>query len=168
MPSINIYKIKFDNDEKEYIGSTSMKLSIRKASFKQDMKKIYGDEDIDNMTEFYQNIKNGLNYTIILMNKLNYDDKIEIKAFIDNQIKLNNNLTLITSKTEKITDNKNYQSCKNEEYKNKRLKIKQDREEEILNKLNSVDRTILINMFIEELGRKKLFNIVNQHQILCY
>jgi hypothetical protein len=40
MPQINIFKIVFDNDINEYIGATKMRLSLRKASFRNDMKKI--------------------------------------------------------------------------------------------------------------------------------
>ena len=107
MPSINIYKIKFVNNEKEYIGATKLNLSSRKASFKRDMRKIYGNENnLDNMTDFYKNIYNGVKNTISLINKLDYDDKSEITVFIDNLIKNNNVYEKITSKKSKITDKK--------------------------------------------------------------
>lgn len=159
MPSINIYKIKFDNNEKEYIGATKLNLSSRKASFKRDMRKIYGNENnIDNMTDFYKNIYNGVKNTISLINKLDYNDKSEITTFIDNLIKNNNVYEKITSKKSKITDKKAYFKIKNEEYKNKK-------QQDILNKINDDIRNKLFNYMLEEIGKDKMIKIIQKEYL---
>ena len=104
MPQINIFKIVFDNEMNEYIGATKMKLSLRKASFKNDMKKIYGD-NVENMTDFYKNIYNNVNNKISLIEKLEYTNKKDIDNFINNLVKNNNNYKKITSKKSVITHN---------------------------------------------------------------
>jgi hypothetical protein len=159
MPSINIYKIKFDNNEKEYIGATKLNLSSRKASFKRDMRKIYGNENnIDNMTDFYKMINIGVKNTISLINKLDYNDKSEITTFIDNLIKNNNNYEKITSKKSKISDKKAYFKIKNEEYKNKK-------QQDILNKINDDIRNKLFNYMLEEIGKDKMIKIIQKEYL---
>ena len=156
MPSINIYKIKFVNNEKEYIGATKLNLSSRKASFKRDMRKIYGNENnLDNMTDFYKNIYNGVKNTISLINKLDYDDKSEITVFIDNLIKNNNVFEKITSKKSKITDKKAYFKIKNEEYKNKK-------QQNILNNINDDMKNKLFNYMMNELGKEKIIRMIQK------
>ena len=154
MSSINIYKIKFDNNEKEYIGATKLNLSSRKASFKRDMRKIYGN-NLDNMTDFYKNIYNGVKNTISLINKLDYDDKSEITVFIDNLIKNNNVYEKITSKKSKITDKKAYFKIKNEEYKNKK-------QQNILNNINDDMKNKLFNYMMNELGKEKIIRMIQK------
>ena len=154
MPSINIYKIKFDDNEKEYIGATTLNLSSRKASLKRDMKKIYRNNQ-DNMTDFYKNLYNGVKNTITLINKLEYNDKSEITTFIDNLIKNNNLYEKITAKKSKITDKKAYFKIKNEEYKNKK-------QQNILNNMNDDMKNKIFNYMMNELGKDKIIRMIQK------
>jgi hypothetical protein len=158
MPQINIFKIVFDNDINEYIGATKMKLSLRKASFRNDMKKIYGD-NVENMTDFYKNIYNNVNNKISLIEKLEYTNKKDIDNFINNLVKNNNNYKKITSKKSVITHNwKEYMNKKNKEYKS-------NRENQILEKLNDEMKNKIFEYMMNELGKDKIIRKIQNEYL---
>lgn len=158
MPSINIFKIVFDNDINEYIGATKMKLSLRKASFRNDMKKIYG-ENVENMTDFYKNVYNNVNNRIELIEKIEYADKKEINIYINNLLKNNQNYKKITSKKSLKTFNRiDYMKQKNYEYKSNKQK-------QILEKLNDDMKNKLFDYMMEQLGKDKIFRKIQSEYL---
>lgn len=158
MPSINIFKIVFDNNINEYIGATKMKLSLRKASFRNDMKKIYG-ENVENMTDFYKNVYNNVNNRISLIEKLDYTNKNEIDNYINNLIKNNQNYKKITSKKSFKTSNwTEYMKQKNNEYKSNKQK-------QILEKLNDDMKNKLFDYMMQELGKDKILRKIQSEYL---
>jgi len=158
MHSINIFKIVFDNDINEYIGTTKMKLSIRKASFRNDMKKIYG-ENVENMTDFYKNIYNNVKNRILLVEKLEYTNKKEIDNYINNLIKNNENYKKITSKKSVKTSNwTEYMKIKNNEYKSNKQK-------QILENLNDNMKNKLFDYMMQELGKDKIIRMIQNEYL---